>query len=469
MKRIIQGIVAVALVCVLGVVIYNNQKFQKEVDEEVAKTREDYLLSKSSQSALENMAIRTYSSFSDGLAIIQYDKDFVDEEGNSEEGRAIAYINKKGEIQQLINKQENINNTGIRIYPDYKYSGFIEGYSYTISTNYVVQVRKDENDLELTNYYFDENETVLNCGGGYVIVQCDESGYSDNRAAVELYKLESDGSKVLMSRYEYEKSMIPHPDGYSQTSYIGNGIFRIRDHFDTSVGLIDSDSGFREIPVLEIPHTMEDRMNNEARFQNGVIPGSNIFVIGSIQKESSKGHKTIIVYFDGNEEITTAELSGIWDVSQCNDSGWILCQTDKNPGVQDPIMSFNLLTGEKHTSNEQIDNSPNGPVHSFTDANIVLIDDLRGKDGDLYAGILNTDLELVSDPIQSNYGVENLSDGVFLFRTPLGENEHAEYKVFLDRLPSSVNGLSRTNSASNNAILESGREAPYVQEIAVQR
>ncbi len=39
----------------------------------------------------------------------------------------------------------------------------------------------------------------------------------------------------------------------------------------------------------------------------------------------------------------------------------------------------------------------------------------------------------------------------------------------LDRLPSSVNGLSRINSASNNAILESGREAPYVQEIAVQR
>ncbi|WP_276849444.1 hypothetical protein, partial [Faecalibaculum rodentium] len=37
----------------------------------------------------------------------------------------------------------------------------------------------------------------------------------------------------------------------------------------------------------------------------------------------------------------------------------------------------------------------------------------------------------------------------------------------LDRLPSSVNGLSRINSASNNAILESGREAPYVQEIAV--
>lgn len=42
-------------------------------------------------------------------------------------------------------------------------------------------------------------------------------------------------------------------------------------------------------------------------------------------------------------------------------------------------------------------------------------------------------------------------------------------KKFLDRLPSSVNGLSRINSASNNAILESGREAPYVQEIAVQR
>ena len=41
--------------------------------------------------------------------------------------------------------------------------------------------------------------------------------------------------------------------------------------------------------------------------------------------------------------------------------------------------------------------------------------------------------------------------------------------MFLDRLPSSVNDLSRTNSASNNAILESGREAPYVQEIAVQR
>ncbi|WP_305084319.1 hypothetical protein [uncultured Faecalibaculum sp.] len=39
----------------------------------------------------------------------------------------------------------------------------------------------------------------------------------------------------------------------------------------------------------------------------------------------------------------------------------------------------------------------------------------------------------------------------------------------LDRLPSSVNGLSHINSASNNAILESGREAPYVQEIAVQR
>ncbi|WP_289684279.1 hypothetical protein, partial [Faecalibaculum rodentium] len=39
--------------------------------------------------------------------------------------------------------------------------------------------------------------------------------------------------------------------------------------------------------------------------------------------------------------------------------------------------------------------------------------------------------------------------------------------TFLDRLPSSVNGLSRINSASNNAILESGREAPYVQEIAV--
>ena len=43
------------------------------------------------------------------------------------------------------------------------------------------------------------------------------------------------------------------------------------------------------------------------------------------------------------------------------------------------------------------------------------------------------------------------------------------YKKYLDRLPSSVNGLSRINSASNNAILESGREAPYVQEIAVQR
>ncbi len=39
----------------------------------------------------------------------------------------------------------------------------------------------------------------------------------------------------------------------------------------------------------------------------------------------------------------------------------------------------------------------------------------------------------------------------------------------LDRLPSSVNGLSHINRASNNAILESGREAPYVQEIAVQR
>lgn len=46
---------------------------------------------------------------------------------------------------------------------------------------------------------------------------------------------------------------------------------------------------------------------------------------------------------------------------------------------------------------------------------------------------------------------------------------YKEQKDKLDRLPSSVNGLSRINSASNNAILESGREAPYVQEIAVQR
>ena len=47
--------------------------------------------------------------------------------------------------------------------------------------------------------------------------------------------------------------------------------------------------------------------------------------------------------------------------------------------------------------------------------------------------------------------------------------EEMKMKIKLDRLPSSVNGLSRINSASNNAILESGREAPYVQEIAVQR
>ena len=52
-----------------------------------------------------------------------------------------------------------------------------------------------------------------------------------------------------------------------------------------------------------------------------------------------------------------------------------------------------------------------------------------------------------------------------LYSTPTDANSIK----LLDRLPSSVNGLSRINSASNNAILESGREAPYVQEIAVQR
>ena len=53
----------------------------------------------------------------------------------------------------------------------------------------------------------------------------------------------------------------------------------------------------------------------------------------------------------------------------------------------------------------------------------------------------------------------------------LADKKHIKLsdKTKLDRLPSSVNGLSRINSASNNAILESGREAPYVQEIAVQR
>lgn len=82
----------------------------------------------------------------------------------------------------------------------------------------------------------------------------------------------------------------------------------------------------------------------------------------------------------------------------------------------------------------------------------------------------------VADPLRTALDIENqINDNIIPgpdYSLAIREDNTIALTVNkgkLDRLPSSVNGLSRINSASNNAILESGREAPYVQEIAVQR
>lgn len=422
MKKVIQVVVIVILVGVLGVVMYNNHNYQKQVDEEVAAVMDEEIQSKSQKEDLESMKIRAYSSFSENLAIIQYGQNYFDENGSTEEARIVAFINKKGEIQPLYEIRGGSPKTGIRIYPDYKYTAFNNGIAYVYAPDYVVQITKSDDKLTFQQFDFDDNESVLNCGGGYALVKSDDSGYSSNESSFKVYSLGVDGTKELAISYEYDRSVMNDSDDL-EASYLGKGLFRVNTYAAEKVGIIDGTSGYRTVEVLEIPRA--DRVDNTTGFEGGEIPDNGVFVVGSIQKENPNLRKTVIVYLDDSGNLKTADLSGLWAISQSNPDGWIICASAENPGVQAPNMSYNLLTGEQHISPENTTGDRNC---EFTDDGKVVMD-LKGANKKGYTGVLDTDLELITEPIEEIFA-KNISDGIFLVPISTGDNQLYLYRAY---------------------------------------
>lgn len=419
MKKIIKYVVIGVLIIVSGILLFNNHVYEEQIVKDAAETVNETTESKNQIADLSDMEIKSYYSFSEGYAIIQYERPVVDEDGNVEDIRAIAYINKKGEIQPLNNMENNAKNRGIRIYPDYKFKPFIEGVSYAFFDDYVVQVKKSEDILEQTNYYFDENEIVLDCGGGVALVQCDESGYTSSTGSLKIYRLKDNGEKELTISYEFDKNEISDPDGFAGT-YIGHEKFRVNTY--EKIGIIDPDNGYQPLDILELGEHTLGRVNYQTSFESGICKDNNLFVVGSVQKKNPNVRTTEIVYIDEGGKVATVEISGLWNISQCNSSGWILCGTAMNPGAQDSAMSYNLLTGEKHTSNENIEVNDTNEIRDFTDNNEIALD-VRGEDGELYIAVLNTNLELLADPVEGFFPT-NISDGVFL------ANDSSLYKAY---------------------------------------